>query len=56
MDRGLSILGMWFAPALAIWATNEPMIAFAFLGSLLGTVMVYGSPTQPKGETPDAEG
>ncbi len=40
MERGISVAAIWLGPALACWATGEPLVASAFVCSIIGTLAV----------------
>ncbi len=35
--RAMAIIGIWMAPAIAIIFTNEPILGWTFLGSVIAT-------------------
>jgi hypothetical protein len=42
MGKGIGTVGVWLGPALACWVTGEPLVAYAFVASVMGTIAIWG--------------
>lgn len=41
MDKSIATSAIWLGPALACWATGEPLVALAFIASVIGTIAIW---------------
>ena len=41
MEKAVAVAAVWLGPALACWATGEPAVALAFVGSVFGTLFLH---------------
>jgi hypothetical protein len=41
MGKGIGTAAVWLGPALAVWVTGEPWVAFAFICSVFATLGIW---------------
>lgn len=44
MGRAIATAAVWLAPALAVWVTKEPDVAWSFLLSVWGMSFIWSGP------------